>query len=184
MPALEVGQPYVKGRTQWPEAAEYTYRRGQHELRLFMDRPTAHEVEVVRSGLSRFALAVTGPVIWLLFIFGNLPWNEAVFNIHLVPEAERQPPPAPTRVQQRASLQVVLVDASTGLVQALRVLAFSGAFTNALHGAIQAQLDQDWPGLDTFDMQRMQIASVYRNRDIAKELAVASCTGGIEGTTF
>ena len=29
MPALEVGQPYVKGKTQWPETAEYTYRRGQ-----------------------------------------------------------------------------------------------------------------------------------------------------------
>lgn len=184
MPALQVGQLYIKGKPRWEEMADYTYRRGQHELRLFMDRPSPHEVEAIRSGLSRFALAVTGPVIWLAFIFGDLPWNTATFNIHLVPEAEREAPPAPTRIQQRALLQVVLVDAATGLVQTLRVLAFSGTFSNALHRAIQAQLDQGWSGLDTFDEQRMQIASAYRNRDIAKELAVAACTGEIEGVAF
>lgn len=184
MLALEVGQPYVKGKTQWPEAADYSYRRGQHELRLFMDRPTTHEVEVVRSGLSRFALAVTGPVLWLAFAFGDLPWNTATFNIHLVPEAEREAPPAPTRIQQRALLHVVLVDAATGLVQALRVLALSGTFTNALHKAIQGQLDQGWAGLDAFDIERAEIASAYRNRDIAKMLAVAACTGEIEETAF
>lgn len=178
MHAFEVGKPYIEGKTRWEEAADYNFRGGEHELRLFFNNPNPQEVEMIRFGLSRFALAVTGPVIWLAFKFGDLPWSDASFSIHLVPEAERQPPPPLTREQQRALLNVILVDAATGIVKVLRAVSFSPSFSNALHKAIRAQWEAGWPGTDVYDQNLTRIMSAYNSGDIARRLATVTCKGG------
>jgi hypothetical protein len=178
MHKYEVGKPYIEGRTRWEETADYNYRGGEHELRLFLKTPSAEEIEMIRFGLSRFALAVTGPVIWLAFKFGDLPWSDASFNIHLVPDPERQPPPPLTREQGRALLNVILVDADTGIVQALRLVSFSPAFSNALHKAIQAQWETGWPGDDAYHLQITRTLNTYSSKAIANQLATVTCKGG------
>jgi hypothetical protein len=50
MELLEVGKPYIAGHTQWPEAVEYNFRGGEHELRLFWRDPSVREVEGPRGG--------------------------------------------------------------------------------------------------------------------------------------
>lgn len=178
MHKYEVGQPYIKGKTRWEETADYNYRGGEHELRLFFKDPSPEEVQSIRLGLSRFALAVTGPVIWLAFKFGDLPWSDASFSIHLVPEAERQAPPQLNREQQRALLNVILVDAATGIVQGMRAVSFSPAFSNALHKAIRAQWEAGWPGTEVYDQHLTRTMSAYGSGDIARRLATVTCKGG------
>ena len=43
----EVGQLYHRNRTQWPQAAEYDYRGGRHELVIFIPDLEEREIEAL-----------------------------------------------------------------------------------------------------------------------------------------
>jgi hypothetical protein len=145
MHVYRVGSPYHPDRRLWPEGPQYGFHAGSHELLLFFDRPTEREVGSVGSGSARFALAVHGPVIFLLFRFEPaMPWSDAPYSIHLVPEEERQAPEPVATPEPHALLQVTLVDARTGIIRALRALTFGPALTTALHLAIRDQLAAPW----------------------------------------
>ncbi len=178
MTVLEVGRPYIVGRRKWPEGVEYNCRSGGHELRLFFDSPSASEIEAVRIGECEFALVMEGPVIFLMYKFGvAINWSDAPYSWHLVPEDQRTLP-EPEGPETRALLQVVLIDAASGLVRALRALTFSPVFTRALHAAIRAQADMIWAGKASYDAA---LADAYRRYPASTDLlrgAVARTFGG------
>ena len=144
MPAISVGQLYHPARTTWPETAQYQYRSGQHELVVFMREPTAAEVRDYRKGRARFSLVVQQPVILMLYRLGAEPWSDAPYSWHLVPEPERDLPSADLESGKRSALQVVLVEAATGIVRALRLVSWSPPFTRTLHAAIREQAAAPW----------------------------------------
>lgn len=84
----EVGKPYFPGKSHFPENVEYNYRSGAHELRLFYPSPTSKEIADVQSGEARFALYPYMDVIFFCFKFGEQPWSDSPYNIHLVGEDE------------------------------------------------------------------------------------------------
>ena len=134
----EVGKLY-SGRKRWPELAQYNYRGGEHELILFLGGPNKKEVEDVKNGDAEFALFVERDLIILLYKFGqSIDWSDAPFSIHLVPLAERVLPEL-INDNTRVLLHVLLVDASTGIIKAMRAISLSNEFSAALHQAI---LDQ------------------------------------------
>lgn len=154
-----VGELYHPTRRSWPEVALYQYRGGSHELVLFLPRPTSREVRAVRQGLASFAFYADQNLLVLLYAFGDgLPWSDAPFSWHLLPEAERVLPPE-TRGEERALLSVVLVDAETGIIRALRVVTLSPTFTRLLHDAIREQAARPWPGDALYDAQ---LAALYQ----------------------
>lgn len=175
---LTVGRPYIESKTQWPEAVEYNYRSGSHELRLFYPNLSAQEIADVGRGLVRLAFAVRGDVIYLCWRFGEQSWCDATYSIHLVPAAERSTPPIPVTPEERALLQVILVEATTGIIAAMRVVSFSPDFTRRLHAAIRDQLSRTWPGEDAYLTQCTRLYSAYTSKQIAEQLAVATCRGG------
>jgi len=77
-----------------------------------------------------------------------------------------------------APLQVVLVDAHTELVRALRVVTFSPTFTRALHGAIREQAASPWPGRDAHDAARRDQYWHYATSGDLLKRAVAHKVGG------
>ena len=175
MHLYRVGEPYIVGRSAWPEAVEYNYRSGEHELRMFLRAPTPREIEAVRTGDCAFALAAEGPVIFLLYRFGDsISWSDAPSCWHLVPETERALPES-EGPETRALLHVILVDADSGIIRALRVVSFSPTFTRALHVAIRQQATSPWPGRAAYDAA---LAEIYRQYPttahlLARTLAVS-----------
>lgn len=139
MYSYEVGQLYHPDRTTWGETPQYNYRGGGHELVLFYGSPTSREIRDVRRGLAQFAFAVEEGVIFFLYRFGEQPWSDAPYSIHLVPEAERTVPPPEATSETRALLNVHLVDADTGLIRANRTLSLSPEFTRGLNASIREQ---------------------------------------------
>lgn len=177
MALYEVGKPYVPSRTQWPEAVEYNFRGGEHELRMFLGRPSPAEVVGISRGPCEFGLYVDGPVIFFLYRFpgAGLEWSDAPYSIHLVTEAERIEPEVHVTDETRALLHVVMVDAESGIVRALRAVTLSPALTEALHGAIRRQLEV---GLDPgYDRHLAWVYSALTSRQMV-ERAVARCRGG------
>lgn len=135
-----VGQPFAPPRVTWPETPHYSFRDGAHELVLFYPDPSVDEVADVGSGDAHFALYERSPLLVLCFRFGRCPWADAPFSWHLVPPEERTTLPASNLTEEsRALLQVILVDGSSGIVRALRVLTWSPSFTQTINRAIRMQ---------------------------------------------
>jgi hypothetical protein len=154
MALLEVGKPFVEGRANWPEGCEYNFYRKGHDLRIFLNDPSEEEVKSVEKGRAELALLVEGDLIILLYQFEpGLPWSEAPYSWHMVAEPLRGLPELDWSVETCALLRVVLVDANSGILRALRIIKFTPAFTQALHNAITQQSLRRWPGEALFDQQ-------------------------------
>lgn len=82
-------------------------------------------------GPSEFGLFVDQRIIWLCFKFGTMPWSDQPFNVHLVPQDIRATPPDLTG-EQRALLNVLLVEAETGIVKAIRAVTFAQIFGSTI----------------------------------------------------
>jgi hypothetical protein len=182
MQILEVGQQYSTSRTTWPEGAEDNYTRGGHELRLFFKSPRPGEVEAVRKEPCEFAVSVEGTSIILQYRFGDhprrrIPWSDAVFSIHLVPARHRCVPAADANPEARAALQVLLIDADTGILKAMRYRTLSPEFTRTLESAIRAQALQPWPGQMAHRRALQTLFARSSTQDLLRR-AVARTHGG------
>jgi hypothetical protein len=143
MHRLEVGKPYHPVRRSWPEGADYNYRSGGHELRIFLDGATPTEVKAIESGPEELGFFAQPEGLFFIAQFGpTLSFDCSYHWRRLAPENRIPPPPwEETSPELRALLTIILVDASTGLVLALRTVTFSPEFTRALHRAIANQVD-------------------------------------------
>jgi hypothetical protein len=183
---MKVGSLYSPDRTYWEERNEFNISNGMPELRFFFKSPGKAEIEAIQRGEASFALFVEQPVILLCSQFGvpgkppALPWSDASFSIHLVraqfPE-EAIVPEIPTNDSQRYLLQVVLVDAETGIIKAMRALTFSAPFTRELIEAVREQDAMRWDKVYYEGLLR----SIYKRYGTPKDLvadARTRCKGG------
>lgn len=177
--ALRVGSAYLPGRTRYPEAVQYLYRAGGHELLFWLRSPTRDEVESIRRGQAWFALYVEQPLIVLLYRFDSaIDWSDAPFSIHLVPPDQRALPAALGEAEEsRALLQIVLVDADTGIVRALRQLTWSPAFTAVVHAAIREQAAKPWD-VAAYDRALAALYQRFPTSEALLRAAVARTEGG------
>jgi hypothetical protein len=147
-----IGQPYDPRRRSWPEGADYNFRAGGHELRVFVGHATPQEVTAVRTGRVEFGAMIELPEIFVVSRFHG-PDGRVVasfdcsYQWHRVSSAEQTDPPAweETSPELRALLSIILVEATNGLILALRSVSYSPEFTRAFHRAIadQAALPYD-----------------------------------------
>lgn len=141
MHEYRVGSPYSPTRTHWPEAVEYNYRSGGHELRMFLPSPGDGEVEAVRHGAASFALYIEHPVLLLLYRFADtIEWSDAPYSWWMVAAEMRGTPPVLAKTE-RVVLSITLVDADTGIIRALRALSWSAGFSAQMHRAIRQQAE-------------------------------------------
>src|SRR5947209_19360720 len=114
----EVGKLYSPNRTSWPEGVEYNWRQNTHELKLYYRPPKASEIAAVKQGAAEFALSVVGDILFLVFRFGPQPWSDAPYTWWMVPADQRTPPPE-LAGEERVLLNVLLIDAGTGIIRAV-----------------------------------------------------------------
>jgi hypothetical protein len=150
---LEVGKPYDVRRRVWAQGADYNYRAGGHELRLFLPRASPAEVLSVREGKIGFGLLIELPELFVISRF-YAPSSQRVvmafdcsYSWHRISPEERTDPPAweETSPKLRALCTVLLIEATTGVLLAIRTVSYSPEFTRAFHRAIadQAALPYD-----------------------------------------
>ena len=136
--ARQVGEVYSAEHNKYDEGARYTYKNGGHDLVLFWKQPTAAEIQGFRSEPVELALYQEGPAGFLLYKVKNVcEWSDVAFNVHLIPETERELPEEPTG--ERARLILTLVDADDGIIKARRLVSLDKVMTQALRHAMQEQ---------------------------------------------
>lgn len=142
MTRLELNHPYPSLTFPVSEAGEFLIYDAGLELRLFFKNPSSSEVKDIKNGVASFALSYHLDILFLSYRFGTAPWSEAAFSYWLVPEDRR------TQLEnlfgkQRYLLQVVLVDADTGLIKVLRAITLTPTMSHELRRLYLEQQDSE-----------------------------------------
>ncbi len=178
MPIYEVGKLYHPDKSRWQQGVQFNLRGGQAELLLFFESPGFHETLAIKKGECEFGVVAIDGVIFFLYRFGSeIPWSDQPFSIHLVPETERIIPVLPND-ETRLLMQIMLVDAKTGILKAMRAVTLAPEFSAELLKLVGEQSKK------TFDQSDYdgQIAEIYRKypetKNLVKECFVFS-EGGV-----
>ncbi len=140
MQIVAIGKPLFEGRTELPEAIEYNYQAGDHTLLLSMKNLHPKEIEAVRQDEAEFGLYCENSIVFLLYRFGEiLPWSDSAFSWWNVSEEDRRIPAPQANPAERILLKIILIEAATGIVKAIRVTTLSPVFTEKLQDAIRQQ---------------------------------------------
>lgn len=138
MTTRKVGEVYDPAYNRYDEGSRYAYVGEGHELVLFWTGPTPAEVEGFRIQPMETGLFTHGPAAFLLYKIKNVcEWSDVAFNIHLVPEAERELPKE--EPGDRARLRLTLVDAEDGVIRAKRIVSLDKVMTQALKHTMAEQ---------------------------------------------
>jgi hypothetical protein len=140
---IEVGQLYVPGHSEYPEGCEFNFSNAGYELRLFYGNPNRNEINAVRKGKANFGLFIHEQVIFLLWQFKPQPWSDSPFCYSMTTEDRRGIPEAiPEAIPDGmgVALQIILINAATGVVEAIRQIGLETEFSRALVGAIETQI--------------------------------------------
>jgi hypothetical protein len=147
MTTRQVGEVYSPDHTSYSEATQYCYRDGVHDLVLFWTNPTADEVSGFRTRPVEFALYVQQPVLFLLYRIEDIcEWSDVAYNVHQLPAQEQAVPVNPAG--DRARVQMTLVDAGNGIIQAKRVVGMGPAMTQAMCHTLHEQTQLPYSRFD------------------------------------
>jgi hypothetical protein len=139
MNQIEVGQLYLPPRTEYPEGCEFNFYDGGYQLNLYWDNPNKQEIQAVQKGKANFSLLIHEQIIFLLYQFKPLLWGDAPYHYSLVP-VDRRSSPKSIEEGQGVLLTIILIDARTGIVRAIRIIGLSTNLSRKLVDAIAIQV--------------------------------------------
>jgi len=176
-----VGGLFDNERTRWPQGPHLWMDDADVPIRLalFLTNPSRREIAAIETGKARFGWTEQGVNGFLLFKYGDSPWNDAPFNpqrLHTPFALQPQPRGTHTRVA------TFLVHADTGRIAAMRMFSWPAYFVNhvvaAVHRLQTRPYDEAAAHTAQQDFYRRfpDGPSLYR---LVRTLpAVATCTGG------
>lgn len=178
MQIVALGKLLFEGRNELPEAIEYNYQGGDHTLLLSMKNLHPKEIEAVKREETEFGLYCENGIIFLLYRFGEiLPWSDSAFSWWNVAEEDRRLPASRAHPAERILLKIILVEASTGIVEAIRVTTFSPEFTEKLHCAIREQAASEEFSREEFVIRSLAIYKQQTPADLAARALVKTIGG-------
>jgi hypothetical protein len=178
MQIVAIGKPLFEARRELPEAIEYNYQSGDHTLLLSMKNLHPKEIEAVREAEAEFGLYCENGIVFLLYRFGEtLPWSDSAFSWWNVAEEDRRLPAPQENPAERILLKIILIEAGSGIVKAIRVTTLSPEFTEKLHEAIRRQASGEEFSRAEFVARSL---AIYANQTPAALAAnaIVKCKGG------
>jgi len=153
----EVGQLYLGLRKTWQQGFEYNFTVYGHELRIFFNHPGQNIIDSVENKRVSVGFLHEPPVIFLLFeIEGLCEISDLPFSYHLVPKDD-QYLPALYPLGIKTVFKIILIDALTSVVSAIRILPIPEQISDFMHSALHVQ------AAETFSeyAYREDLASLY-----------------------
>jgi hypothetical protein len=162
---LEVGQLFEPGTTHYQEEIKFEFTQGGPILLIFFDHLKQKEIDAVRSGKLKFGFYEYGNVIFTLAKFEGIPWMDAPYNVHLSPPFEFAEE-LDTDERLGFGLQIYLVDANTGILQAIRLVGLDHNFSFKFREAILKQKAAPFNS-DTYNFKINDAYNRYKPDDLA-----------------
>ena len=170
---LEVGKLFIPGQTHYREASILEHTESGPMLILAINRPTIKEIRAVKNGKIELALYEREPVLWLLFkIQGFGPWSDAPFSIRLYDGRGRKFDWSEEIDEGMGlGLQIILIDAGTGIVKVLRYVATPTRFSREFRAAILRQLERPFCQVE-YDREISRVYGKFSSEDLAERADV------------
>lgn len=123
-----VGDLFDDDRTSWPQGPHlWLDNNGDTRLAIFLTNPSPREIAAIEVGTPRFAWTEQGVNGFLLFKYGDSPWNDTPFNPQRLSEPF-QGRQIPRGTHSRTF--TFLVHADTGRIAAMRTFTWPAYFLN------------------------------------------------------
>lgn len=142
---IALGQPFIEGVDSWPDG-RFEYRifgGGTHMLQFCMGKLKARDIEAFSLGTVHLGLAKVNRTLFMLFrIAGFMDWSDQAYHIQLQNPLDRELPPHEPNTHQ--TLNLVLVEAETGLVKGMRMVTWSRPTTAVMNRLLREQLQESF----------------------------------------
>lgn len=145
---------------RWDESI-FEITDGGAILMLKFQHPTSKEKNNIKSGVAQFKAVSIDGVVFFLCRFGTAPWIDAPYSKSLSNSKITRSPDG-----CGLSLHVMLIDSSTGVLVAQRLIGLNAQFTNDLADIINLQ--PYFPDRDAYLQLVNRIYSKYSTEDMVQ----------------
>lgn len=131
-------------------------------LLIFLNKPTKKEIKNIKKGNLQFRMFVKDRIIFILSKFEGMDWMDAPYTAYLSKNLTKL-----SNIQdgEGYNCNIVLIDSSTGRLEALRLVAFSTNFSRKLKENIEEQIKNDF-NIKEYDNKLRKIFKIYDTRDM------------------
>ena len=170
MQRIRVGLPLVPGVHSYEEGLQYDYTAGGHTMRIARKNPSQSEIDAVQSGQTLFALASRGETMFILAKFGQLPWELTHYNWWInAPLMRPDPYVDQERLNGGIRANVCLVNASNGLVAALRSVRLPQEYSEVFLQMVQSQMIPPFDPWRYLEVVEQTFEQVPNRSDLLRE---------------
>lgn len=178
MTELKVGQPFSERKSWRHNSFELRYASGLFLLQLCFPSPPEREIKAFSEGAMHIALYCEQNVIFFCFRINNcMDWSDQAFSIQLIHEEDRD---IPDTGNAYVPLSLVLVDADTGIIRALRMVTMTPLFASAFKKRLQIQKDTPFSREEHF----ATVERIYRRYPTSRHIVRASLLQECAGKTI
>jgi hypothetical protein len=131
----KVGELLEEGKTSYQEGVRFDYTHDGAILLLFYNNADEKELLDIRKGSLKIGMYVKDEVIFMLFKFASQNWIDAPYSVHLSKLYEFDN----IAEGMGIGLHIFLVDASTGILKAMRLIGLPTKFSKSFQKAVLAQ---------------------------------------------
>jgi hypothetical protein len=172
-----VGELYTPNRTSWPEGSTLNAAEDALELLLMFSAPSSKEKQGVKRGRIQLGLFQDQEQVLLLYqIEGAVPtWSDQPFSV------QRAGTSLPSRIEdgKRHLINLTLINADTGVVEALRVVSVSDQWWNTWCEMLEAQATLGVSDTVYDAGLRALLARFPKSELLVKEARIVETTGVI-----
>ena len=162
-----VGHPYEKLGKAYQQSFIYNIRYGHHEAALCLNHIEPSDVVRFNHHPIQFGYWWDEPVLWMLAKFGTEPWSDASFSIHKVQPPEARHIESLKTPNTRYPINLILVEATTGIVTALRTATMSPKMSMEIFQKVTRQMELP-ANLKRFDRR----VNIVQNKFIPNHIAI------------
>ena len=145
---------------------------------MFYRSPTKSEIRNISDGPLEIRFVSKNEIIFALAKFGDLPWLDAPYSVHLSEPFVFQE----MSKTQGFGLHIILVNAATGIIMAMRMAGLPHDFSKKLQNAIEVQRKMPF-NQATYDVKLENLYRAYTTKDLVK-MADARCRITRKGRSF
>lgn len=176
---IQVGELWNKNHKSYREGTIFQYDANGGCLICFMNRLSEKEITAFRKNKVELRLLECQPIIFLLYkINGYCDWSDSSYTYHLV-QSEIKPSIRYTEKGQGMMFNMFLVEATTGIVKAMRVLGTSAKFNNYFIYYLQNQIDRPFD-IKEYDTKLDNIYNTFTSKELAIRSDIYYKSGSLE----
>lgn len=171
MQNIAVGKPY--GGSIRTEGGKFEYNRG-FSLNIFLKDLSSDEIIDIKKGKSQFGITLLEGILFFTYSFGAaIEISDAPFHFGLYGDERIKDVPIEIEDGKGVALNIMAVDARTGIVKALRLIGLSTEVSRKLieicHNQCKVEISRG-----QFDKYLNSVQSFYTSQELY-EMAILKC---------